>query len=926
MSDRLVDNCNDIDCDAEDAEPRRDRVSTRDPSLKAAWYDYLYIASSASFYIADVVTDLLVSAKYFRNGDYIWFGLTLSCVLGASLVMMMFSLKWFHEDTAKEVSKTKTVVLHVLQLGPLLRYWDCYKNGKRSRRKDVDANCYSIYIEQWRDIAMLRLFEVFIESAPQLVLQLYILAYNRHFDKDSDWLTALSACFSLISLAVSIVSYSKALRDATDHKGKMTWWAFGFQIVWRLSIVASRIVTLVLFASVYKSWILLVIGLHWIGMTVWIQYQKPTFGSDNRISKFIFPVVIGFIYLFCFFNVKDGFTRKRLVFFYVLTFLENCALMGAWLPYRHEYGVVFVAAVAMVFGGFFIGMLALVLYYQCYHPSLKKQGICIRTSHDVPRTEGITYRMACCGTCCLVRGYEDEQSSPPRGSKLHVDIPASRCSLAMGERSTTSSPPFEREIFSHKPSQLQKQYSLEREKMKKEKAERIRRRHSMESAVEKRVARSVEVKVDDSVPVGNGVFSHPRSLPKDFEEIQLRNYERRSENGFIDSVNAREPINAELSNGAVGKPSSLSTGNFKVNQQDETTSKNSMVHSVDVHNPRFAHARNDMHGPAIAVDMHPGVGNDLNQNSSSVFENDRQGIASNVIAANKDDHEVPCYADDAKNIGKSCDDGIHCGTDDQKETGTCDDGVHCGTDDEKETRTSCNDGVHCGTDDEKDVETAKTDKQTKNNKKKDISYQDVYANNTHDVGAAVTPSRPYSHSVNFHHRYSIVSDCISLSSSTSSDNEDNETLVEKANSKSESFTHKSLSSTVAEDASDSNVDEQYPLDNSQCTPNTESLPRSYVPRRNSKQRTINRRSNRVSFPNFVATNLRRGRFSSVRKSREDCTMPVEDTRRHTIDFSILTSRKPYDEITFARLSKTLRPRKFGSVRDEEEKLSLDCLE
>ena len=74
-------------------------------------------------------------------------------------------------------------------------------------------------MEQWRDITMLRLFEVFIESAPQLVLQLYILAYNRHFDEEEDWLTACSACFSLISLASSIVSYSKALRDASNDKG-----------------------------------------------------------------------------------------------------------------------------------------------------------------------------------------------------------------------------------------------------------------------------------------------------------------------------------------------------------------------------------------------------------------------------------------------------------------------------------------------------------------------------------------------------------------------------------------------------------------------------------------------------------------------------------------------------------------------------------
>ena len=94
--------------------------------------------------------------------------------------------------------------------------------------KDADKKHYNIYIEQWRDITMLRLFEVFIESAPQLVLQLYILAYNRHFDKEKDWLTALSACFSLLSLSTSIVSYSKALRDASENKGN-TYFSLKFK-------------------------------------------------------------------------------------------------------------------------------------------------------------------------------------------------------------------------------------------------------------------------------------------------------------------------------------------------------------------------------------------------------------------------------------------------------------------------------------------------------------------------------------------------------------------------------------------------------------------------------------------------------------------------------------------------------------------------
>ena len=117
----LVEEKQDLDVDLVDAKPTREHPSGNSEFLKAAWYDYPYIGGCVILYLADVVTDMLVSVKYFRNGDYIWFSLTLASVFGASFVMMIFSLKWFYDDTADEVSKTKTVLLHVLQLGPLKR-------------------------------------------------------------------------------------------------------------------------------------------------------------------------------------------------------------------------------------------------------------------------------------------------------------------------------------------------------------------------------------------------------------------------------------------------------------------------------------------------------------------------------------------------------------------------------------------------------------------------------------------------------------------------------------------------------------------------------------------------------------------------------------------------------------------------------------
>ncbi|XP_070175347.1 histone-lysine N-methyltransferase 2C-like isoform X3 [Littorina saxatilis] len=78
------------------------------------------------------------------------------------------------------------------------------------------------------------------------------------------------------------------------------------------------------------------------------------------------------------------------------------------------------------------------------------------------------------------------------------------------------------------------------------------------------------------------------------------------------------------------------------------------------------------------------------------------------------DDGIHCGTDDeAENPTKKvCDDGIHCGTDDEAENPTkkvCDDGIHCGTDDEAEnpTKKVCDDGIHCGTDDEAENPTKK---------------------------------------------------------------------------------------------------------------------------------------------------------------------------------------------------------------------------
>ncbi|KAF8766626.1 Host cell factor 1 like protein [Argiope bruennichi] len=117
-------------------------------------------------------------------------------------------------------------------------------------------------------------------------------------------------------------------------------------------------------------------------------------------------------------------------------------------------------------------------------------------------------------------------------------------------------------------------------------------------------------------------------------------------------------------------------------------------------------------------DEHCGVDNgnlSITQNTdvmSTQNENDEQTLVhnENIELRTKSVNNINCDKNDESAKKSVCDDGVHCGTDDESDTilsktiKVCDDGIHCGTDDENEnplkSNKVCSDGIHCGTDDE----------------------------------------------------------------------------------------------------------------------------------------------------------------------------------------------------------------------------------
>lgn len=97
-------------------------------------------------------------------------------------------------------------------------------------------------------------------------------------------------------------------------------------------------------------------GLHWLLMTAWITVQNADFG-DTACEKRIFNAVSGFIYIFCFLNLKDGSSRRRLAVYYIVSMVENTALVILWFVYKRETSPDWLSIVAptVIYGGFALG-------------------------------------------------------------------------------------------------------------------------------------------------------------------------------------------------------------------------------------------------------------------------------------------------------------------------------------------------------------------------------------------------------------------------------------------------------------------------------------------------------------------------------------------------------------------------------------------
>ncbi|XP_029576215.1 XK-related protein 7-like [Salmo trutta] len=192
----------------------------------------------------------------------------------------------------------------------------------------------------------------------------------------------LSASASLVSLAWMIASYQKTLRDSRDDKLPMSYKAVIVQMLWHFFTIGARTIAFALFASVFQLYFGIFIVSHWCIMTFWIIQGETDF-CMSKWEEIIYNMVVGIIYIFCWFNVKEGRARFRMCLYYSVTLVENVSLTAAWYLYRGPNTSDFYAliVVCVVVCSYALGTFFMLVYYCLLHPdgpvSGAEWGVCV---------------------------------------------------------------------------------------------------------------------------------------------------------------------------------------------------------------------------------------------------------------------------------------------------------------------------------------------------------------------------------------------------------------------------------------------------------------------------------------------------------------------------------------------------------------------
>uniref|UniRef100_A0A1I7XN68 XK-related protein n=1 Tax=Heterorhabditis bacteriophora TaxID=37862 RepID=A0A1I7XN68_HETBA len=292
-------------------------------------------------YCLDFISDIVVALSHYNENRILpaIFILILSVI--PSIVLNTVSYAWICDDNyANKSSKpsdedvrstsgnrntrNESYLVHAIiclfQAGPLWWYYKAISYAIKFRRESDPYKQRKLFcrmVEAERDATLLRFFEAFLESAPQLLVQSYILS-------EYVWLRSIEGnCFhdlpkwgNLRTDTAALIIYNLFLIFIK--------YIFIFQLIWRTLTVMSRFIVIVTFLLGYHFSIVPALIFHYlISLGHVTALQSIDSGTSSTALEMGLLLINSAIHVFMPFNMAEGSTQWRYLIAYLIEAIEG---------------------------------------------------------------------------------------------------------------------------------------------------------------------------------------------------------------------------------------------------------------------------------------------------------------------------------------------------------------------------------------------------------------------------------------------------------------------------------------------------------------------------------------------------------------------------------------------------------------------------
>ncbi|XP_007934082.1 XK-related protein 8 [Orycteropus afer afer] len=341
-------------------------------------------------FLLDLGADLWAAVQYVLSGRYLWAALVLALLGLASAALQLFSWLWLRADAAglhrSQPSRRCLALLHFLQLGYLYRCVQGFQQGLLAWRQEVPSEfdlAYADFLSM--DISMLRLFETFLETTPQLTLVLAIVMQTGR----AEYYQWAGICISFLGISWALLDYHQALRTCLPSKHPLGLGSSVIYFLWNLLLLWPRVLVVALFSALFPRYVVLhFLGL-WLVLLLWVWLQGTDFMADPCF-EWLYRATVATILYFSWFNVAEGRTRGRATIHLMFLLSDSSLLVATWVTHSTwlPSGIPLQILLSVGASSFLLGLLLRLVYYNWLHPSCRWEPDRVDGARDLLNLEG----------------------------------------------------------------------------------------------------------------------------------------------------------------------------------------------------------------------------------------------------------------------------------------------------------------------------------------------------------------------------------------------------------------------------------------------------------------------------------------------------------------------------------------------------------